>query len=434
MSQSTFAPPTSGEVYAAACRVIPGGVNSPVRSFSHLGTTPLMIESAYADEVIDLEGKSYIDFCMSWGALIHGHAHPLIVEAVQKRVAKGSSFGTTTLVETRIAQKVASLVPCVEEVRFVSSGTEATMSAARLARGATNRDLVIKFTGGYHGHADGFLIAAGSGLATLNLNSTSSSKGVPDAFVRSTLSLPYNDERSFLEAINRVGDRVACVIIEPVAGNMGVVPASSSFLKLLREETRKAGALLIFDEVITGFRIARGGASEVYGVEPDLVCLGKIVGGGFPAAAFGGKREIMEHLAPQGGVYQAGTLSGNPVAMEAGLQALTLLERDGFYEELQQKVDHFAEPIEQLIGEKDLPCVLNRVGSMFTLFLGKKKVATYEPDLDSSLFAEFFHALLDKGIFLSPSAYETSFISHAHTVRHLEQASDAICQFLKKKF
>lgn len=419
------------EMFDRLCQVIPGGVNSPVRTCSHVGQLPLVVESGLGDTIVDVDGHKYLDYCCSWGALIHGHAHPAITQAVQARAAKGSSFGITTAIEEKLASQVATLIDSIEKVRFVSSGTEATMSAARLARGFTKRDYIVKFSGNYHGHADFFLVQAGSGVLTLS--PSSSSLGIPNEIVKTTLCVPYNDIeacQTLFQSAYR--DRIAAVILEPIAGNIGVVPADSSFIQFLREETQKMGALLIFDEVITGFRVGLHGAQGYYGVKPDLTCLGKIIGGGFPAAAFGGSREIMDHLAPLGPVYQAGTLSGNPVAMEAGLQSLQLLQQPGFYEELQRKVDLLIKPIQQKIQFKELNACVQAVGSMFTLFFGKKAVRNADDALqiDTQTFARLFRELFKQGIYIPPSANEAWFISSAHQDEHLIQTREAILNFL----
>lgn len=418
----------SEEVYKASCQVIPGGVNSPVRSFPGLRQTPLVVESGYGDKIVDVDGNTYIDFCCSWGALIHGHAHPRIVEEAQKRVAMGSSFGITTAVEAKLASLVAEHVPTIDKVRFVSSGTEATMSAIRLARGFTGRDLIVKFAGHYHGHADTLLIQAGSGAIHLP-----SSAGVPQDFVKHTLNIPFNDFEACLEVFYSYGDRIAAVIVEPIAANMGLIPPKEGFLEMLRDVTQKKGALLIFDEVITGFRVALGGAQEFFGIEPDLTCLGKIVGGGFPAAAFGGRADVMEKMAPNGPVYQAGTLSGNPVAMEAGIQALTLCAQPGFYQTLEEKTTLLTEPIRELIEELDLNMAMHQIGSLFTLFFGKRKLENLEDvkGCNEEIFIRFFHTLFEQGIYLSPSQFEANFLSMAHQPESLIKCSRAICAFLK---
>lgn len=427
--------PNSQKIYQEMCQVVPGGVNSPVRSCKSVGQLPLVVDRGYRDIVIDVDGHRYIDYCGSWGALIHGHAHPIILESVRKRLEKGTSYGITTALEGEIAQHVVNQIDSIEKIRFVSSGTEATMSVARLARGFTNREIIVKFSGNYHGHADFFLVQAGSGV--LEVSPTASSAGIPEDIVKHTICLPYNDieacEKLFLQSHYR--NRIAAVILEPIAGNMGVVPADPAFIHFLREETKKMGSLFIFDEVITGFRVDAKGAQHLYSVQPDLTCFGKIIGGGFPAAAFGGRKEVMDSLAPLGSVYQAGTLSGNPIAMEAGLQSLRLLQRPGFYDELQRKTDRLLEPIKQKIQQKNLNACIQQVGSMFTLFFGKKKVNNLQDaiEVDSALFAQFFREMFDQGIYLPPSPHEAWFISDAHEDDHLDQTRDAILEFLERQ-
>jgi glutamate-1-semialdehyde 2,1-aminomutase len=425
----------SHAVFNRSCEVIPGGVNSPVRACKAMGQLPLVVDYAKKDLLVDVDGHTYIDYCGSWGALIHGHSHPNIIEAVQKQIQKGSSFGITTEVEEKLAREITQLVSSVEKIRFVSSGTEATMSAVRLARGYTGKSLIVKFNGNYHGHADFFLVRAGSGV--FNLNSTSSSVGIPDEIVRHTISLPYNDVQACLEFFNHPDYRhqIAAVILEPIAGNMGVVPASLEFLTMLREETQKRGALLIFDEVITGFRVGLQGAQGIYGIHPDLSCFGKIIGGGFPAAAFGGKKEIMDHLAPLGHVYQAGTLSGNPVAMEAGLEALKLVQSTGFYAHLEEKANRLTNPIRAALRKKGNQACIQQVGSMFTLFFGRNQVCNMEEAqaLNVELYARLFRDLFNQGIYIPPSAHEAWFISSVHEEQHLEQTKDAIVAFIEKE-
>lgn len=424
------------EVYKNTCKTIPGGVNSPVRACTSMGQMPMIVDSASEDILKDIDGNTYIDYCGSWGALIHGHAHPTILKAVHSRMLKGTTFGIATEIEGELADLVVKLIKSIEKVRFVSSGTEATMSAARLARGFTKKNLLVKFSGNYHGHADFFLVQAGSGV--LNLSPTSSSAGIPDDIVKHTLCLPYNDIEACRKAFYNPHYRnmIAAVIIEPVAANMGVVPATHEFIRFLREETEKMGALLIFDEVVTGFRVGLKGAQEYYGVKPDLTCLGKVVGGGFPAAAFGGRKDIMDYLAPLGPVYQAGTLSGNPVAMEAGLQALRLVQKPGFYEELEKKTDILLKPIEEFIRKNNLSICLQRVGSMFTLFFGTKAVSNMDEakQIDGERFAELFRYLFEKGIYIPPSPHEAWFVSQAHQEKHLVQTREALLAFLKEKY
>ncbi len=421
----------SEEVYEQLCRVIPGGVNSPVRSFPGLNQTPIVVESGAGSELFDVDGIAYLDFCCSWGALLHGHAHKTVTEAVVQRLQKGSSFGTTSAVEEKLARFVVSHLDSVEKIRFVSSGSEATMAAVRLARGYTQRETVVKFTGNYHGSADQFLVKAGSGLS--QLNQEASSAGVPNAMVKKTVSLPYNDIEACSKffADPQVRSDIAAVIIEPIAGNMGVVPASPGFLNFLREETEKMGALLIFDEVITGFRVGMQGAQGIYGITPDLSCFGKIIGGGFPAAAFGGKKEIMDCLAPLGSVYQAGTLSGNPVAMEAGYQTLMLADTVNFYENLEKKTAAFIHPIKQALIDWHEPACIQRVGSMFTLFFGKQRVSSMDDaqELNTTRFAEFFRYLFERGVYFPPSQFEACFISSAHSDEQLQRVQEIILSF-----
>ncbi|MBA3957837.1 MAG: glutamate-1-semialdehyde 2,1-aminomutase [Parachlamydiaceae bacterium] len=425
--------PLSTAIYQEMCQVIPGGVNSPVRSCASMGQLPMVVARGAGDQVFDVDNNAYIDFCGSWGALIHGHAHPVIVEAVQKRVAMGSSFGITSAIEGELAKKVVSLMPSLEKIRFVSSGTEATMSAARLARGFTKREFLVKFSGNYHGHADFFLIQAGSGVLEL---AQSSSAGIPATIVKHTFSLPYNDINTCISTLNdpRWRDQIAAVIIEPIAGNMGVVEATKEFLQMLREETKKIGALLIFDEVISGFRVALGGAQALNHIVPDITCLGKIIGGGFPAAAFGGRREIMDQLAPLGPVYQAGTLSGNPVAMEAGLQALKLLEQSGFYETLAKKTNLLTDPLREWISAHQANACVQQVGSMFTLFFGCTRIGSMEEaqHADVKRYAHFFRHLFEHGVYIPPAQHEAWFVSSAHETQHLEKTRDLILKYFEE--
>lgn len=419
------------EAYEKLCQVIPGGVNSPVRACKGLLDTPLVVERGERDMIFDVDGQGYIDFCGSWGTLIHGHAHPQILEAVGRRMAKGTTFGATTEIEEKLARKIVDLVDSVELIRFVSSGTEATMSAMRVARGFTKRDIIIKYNGNYHGHADFFLVNAGSGV--INLNTTASSAGIPAELVKHTVSLPYNDVESTRAYFAKHGESIAAVILEPVVANMGVVPATKEFIEMLCHETRSSGALLIFDEVINGFRLGLQGAQGFYGVKPDMTCFGKIIGGGFPAAAFGGRADIMKHLAPLGSVYQAGTLSGNPVAMEAGYQALCMLEVDGFYEELERKTNIITEPVRDYITKHNLNACVQQVGSIFTIFLGKREVRNMDDvkELDLPLFAEMFRYLYANGIYAPPSAHEAWFVSMAHSEEHLVNTRDHILRFFE---
>jgi glutamate-1-semialdehyde 2,1-aminomutase len=421
----------SANIYQKACQVIPGGVNSPARSFRSLSMQPLIAKSGSKAYLQDADGNQYLDFCCSWGALILGHAHPEIVRTVSEQVVLGFSFGVATEIEERAANLLVSLVPSIEKVRFVNSGTEATMTAMRLARGFTGKTKIVKFTGHYHGHNDSLLVQAGSGVSSLNPLATS--LGVNPSVLRDTICLPFNDFKAIEDLFqSKEAEQIAAVILEPVAGNMGVVLPEENFLKLLREETAKAGTLLIFDEVITGFRVALHGAQGLFGIDPDITCIGKIIGGGFPVAAVGGKSQIMDFLAPIGQVYQAGTLSGNPVAMRACIETLQIIGTDEFYNQLQEKTNRLTIPIEKAISESGANAVLQKCGSMFNLFFGVKKVARKEDlkDLDEEMFVRFFKYLFQRGIYISPSSQEAWFLSAAHTDEDIDFASKTICEFL----
>ncbi|MBS0620604.1 MAG: glutamate-1-semialdehyde 2,1-aminomutase [Verrucomicrobia bacterium] len=422
--------PLTEELYLASTKLMPGGVNSPVRAFRHLEMTPLMVRSGKGDTIWDVDGHSYLDFCQSWGALILGHAPERVIRAVTEQLQHGTSYGIGTPYEKALAEKVQRHVPSMEMLRFVSSGTEAVMSAVRLARGYTGKSVLIKFNGHFHGHSDSLLIQAGSGVTHLP---QASSQGIPKELAHHTLSLPFNDFETCQKVIRERED-IAAIIVEPISGNMGVVPPKQGFLEMLRDESRKKGILLIFDEVITGFRVGIGGAQKLYGIDPDLTCLGKVIGGGFPVAAFGGKRKILEQIAPLGGVYQAGTLSGNPIAMCAGLETLNAIEEPLFYEKLQEKTERFLHPIREKADSLDFPIAIQSIGSMFTIFFGVEKVESKEDlgALDEKLFAEFFKFLFHRGIYLSPSAHEAHFLSAAHTEAHLGEAQSHILDFLGK--
>ena len=417
------------KLFEQALKVIPGGVNSPVRAFKEVGIFPMVVDHGIGDLIYDADQRSYIDFCMSWGALILGHAHKEVVKKVQERVAKGSTFGITCKEEIELASWMTKTLPHIQKVRFVSSGTEAVMTAIRLARGFTNAKYIIKFDANYHGAIDALMVKAGS-----YLKSVPSAGGVIEEAVSYTISLPFNDLANVKQFFSSFHEPIAAILIEPIAGNMGVVPASLEFLTLLREESSKRGAVLIFDEVISGFRVAYQGASCLYGIQPDLVCFGKIVGGGYPAAAIGGTHEIMDHLAPLGKVYQAGTLSGNPVAMCAGLAVLQEVSKPKFYDELLAKTQGFIEPIQKLIDQLDLPACIQSKGSMFTLFFGVKTVTGSHDleHLDQAVFKKFFQHLFVHGVYIPPSQFEAWFISEAHTVEHLEKAQLLVMEFLKK--
>ena len=411
----------SARLFTLAKALLPGGVNSPVRACRSVGCDPLFVRRAAGCLITDVDGNEFIDFVGSWGPMILGHAHPEVVEAIQRTAADGTSFGAPCPLEVELADMVCRSVPSLEKVRFVSSGTEATMSAVRLARGYTGRKVVVKFDGCYHGHADTFLVRAGSGVITLGIPG---SPGVPEDIVKNTLSIPYNDTVTLERTLRDESLDIACVIVEPVAGNMGVVPPDEDFLQTLRRITRELGIVLIFDEVITGFRLALGGAQERFGITPDLTCLGKIIGGGLPVGAYGGRAEIMDRVAPDGPVYQAGTLSGNPQAMAAGLAMLKVVRRPGFYEELEEKSDWFAAEMTGILARVGVPTVLNRVGSMMTCFFTPDPVRDYESALraDTDRYGRYFRAMLDGGVWLAPSQFEAAFISAAHGRDHLEKA------------
>lgn len=410
----------SHDLFTAAQRHIPGGVNSPVRAFRSVGGDPVFFERASGPYIFDADGQRYIDYVGSWGPMILGHAHPEVIAAIAERIQSGLSFGAPTELETRMADRVCELVPSMDLVRMVSSGTEATMSAIRLARGFTRRDRLVKFEGGYHGHADSLLVKAGSGALTLG---EPSSPGVPAALAELTLTLAYNDLDPVRDLFNRMGDEIACIIVEPVAGNMNCIPPVPGFLAGLREICDTHGALLIFDEVMTGFRVAYGGAQELYGVTPDMTTLGKIIGGGLPVGAFGGKKDIMKLLSPSGGVYQAGTLSGNPLAMTAGIETLKLLQADGFYERLEQTSRRLADGITEAAKSAGYPIYPTRVGSMFCTFFTSNEVRDWPTaaTCDTKAFAAFFRMMLEKGIYLAPSQFETAFVSIAHTEAEIEK-------------
>jgi len=399
--------------FERACRVIPGGVNSPVRAFKAVGGTPVFFERGEGARLIDTRGRSYIDYVGSWGPLIAGHAHPAVVAGVQEQAAKGTSFGAPCEIETELAERVCERVAACERVRFVSSGTEATMSAIRLARGATGRDELIKIEGCYHGHVDSLLVQAGSGMMTLGLPG---SPGVPAVLAGLTHVVPFNDPGAVEQVFAKRGDKIAALIVEPVAGNMGVIPPARGYLERLRELTAASGGILIFDEVMTGFRVHRGGAQTLYGVEPDLSCFGKVIGGGLPAAAYGGRAELMEQIAPTGPVYQAGTLSGNPLAMRAGVETLDLLD-DEAYRYLERLSDRLQVGLARAASEAGVAMTSNRVGSMTTAFFRSGDVTNYTDAVasDTESYARFFHGMLERGIYLAPSQFEATFVSLAHT-------------------
>jgi glutamate-1-semialdehyde 2,1-aminomutase len=403
----------SAELYEEALKYLPGGVNSPVRAFSAVGGRPLFIRCGKGSRLYDEDGNEFIDYVCSWGPLILGHAHPEVVEALKKVIEGGTSFGAPTELETRLASSINTAMPSMEMVRFVNSGTEATMSALRLARAFTGRSKIVKFAGGYHGHSDGLLVGAGSGLATLGIVG---SPGVPSSYRQNTLIAPYNNLEAVEHLFSDSGKDIAGVIVEPVAANMGVVIPHPGFLQGLRQITSDNGALLIFDEVITGFRVAYGGAQAFYNITPDITCLGKIIGGGLPVGAYGGRRGIMEMIAPVGSVYQAGTLSGNPLAMTAGIETLRILSQPGIYQQLEEKTTALVEAITHLSSKAEVATHIPRVGSIFTIFFTKREVVDYESaqSSDTSLYTRFFNQMLEQGIYLPPSQFEANFVSLAH--------------------
>ncbi len=414
----------SNQLFKTAQRLIPGGVNSPVRAFRSVGSDPLFIKRASGSHIYDEDNNEYIDYVGSWGPMILGHTHPDVVSAVKHCLDNGSSFGAPTELEITLAQMIIVAVPSIEMVRMVSSGTEATMSAIRLARGYTGRDKIIKFSGCYHGHADSLLVKAGSGAATFGVPD---SPGVPPDFVKHTLTAEFNSLESVQKLVLENSDQIACIIVEPVAGNMGTVPPKPGFLEGLREISTNEGIILIFDEVMSGFRVAYGGAQSLYAVTPDMTTLGKIIGGGLPVGAFGGRRDIMEKLSPTGGIYQAGTLSGNPLAMTAGIATLKLLQTPGFYEQLEEKSNHLAEGIAKAAKDAGYPVYSTRVGSMFCTFFTSREVYDWPTAAacDTKAFARFFLAMLNKGIYLAPSQFETAFVSAAHGQQEIDATIEA---------
>ena len=421
----------STTLFNRAKQVIPGGVNSPVRAFKSVGADPLFIKKASGSHIYDEDDNSYIDYVGSWGPMILGHCHPQVVAAVKQCMENGSSFGAPTELEITLAQMVIDAVPSIEMVRMVSSGTEATMSAIRVARGYTGRDKILKFSGCYHGHADALLVKAGSGAATFGVPD---SPGVPADFAKHTLTAEYNSLDSVKKLLAGNKDQVACIILEPVAGNMGTVPPRPGFLEGLRELCSNEGIILIFDEVMSGFRVDYGGAQQLYGVTPDMTTLGKIIGGGLPVGAFGGRREIMEKLSPSGGIYQAGTLSGNPLAMTAGIETLKLLQQPGFYQQLEEKSAALSEGISQAAKAAGYPIYNTRVGSMFCTFFTKGEVLDWPTAsaCDTSAFATYFRAMLNEGIYLAPSQFETAFMSISHSQADIDATVAAAAKCFKQ--
>ncbi len=418
----------SHDLFTHAQQHIPGGVNSPVRAFRGVGGDPIFIDSASGAYIFDPDGTPYIDYVGSWGPMILGHAHPEVIQAVGSVIHKGLSFGAPTELESQMADKVCDLVPSMDLVRMVSSGTEATMSAIRLARGYTGRDKIVKFEGCYHGHSDSLLVKAGSGMLTLG---EPSSPGVPASLAEHTVTLNYNDSEQVKETFSQIGEQIACIIVEPVAGNMNCIPPLPGFLQTLREVCDQYGTVLIFDEVMTGFRVALGGVQAFYNIKPDLTTLGKVIGGGMPVGAFGGKREIMEKIAPLGPVYQAGTLSGNPVAMTAGLKTLELISAPGFFDSLSTKVETLVNGIMKKARDADISITENHVGGMFGLFFTEAdKVTNFAgaTACNQERFKQFFHTMLDSGVYLAPSSYEAGFVSAAHTAEDIQTTIDAAAE------
>jgi glutamate-1-semialdehyde 2,1-aminomutase len=409
---------------------MPGGVNSPVRAFKAVGGTPFFVARGEGCYLWDVDGNRFIDFVCSWGPLILGHAHPEVVAAVKEAVERGTTYGAPTELEVALAEKIQQAFPSMEMLRLVNSGTEATMSAIRAARGYTGRKKIVKFEGCYHGHADYLLVKAGSGAATFGIPD---SAGVPEGTAQDTIVLPYNDIEAFNKTMDAMGEEIAAIIVEPIAGNMGVVLPKPEFLSALRQQTEKHGVVLIFDEVITGFRVAYGGAQSLYGIKPDMTCLGKIVGGGFPLAAYGGRKEIMQTVAPLGPVYQAGTLSGNPVAVTAGLKTLEILERDNPYPELERRTKQLTQVISEAAKEAGVPVQINQIASMFTVFFTDQPVVDYASARrsDTQRYARFFHALLERGVYFPPSQFEAAFLSTAHDDEALSFAQEAVRSAMK---
>lgn len=420
--------PKSEDIFARSSKIIPGGVNSPVRAFGSVGGTPFIVDHGAGAYLHDVDGNRYVDYVMSWGPLILGHAYPSVIKAIEEQVSRGTSYGAPTEAELELAELVRERMPWVEKMRMVSSGTEACMTAARVARGATGRNQIVKFDGGYHGHSDLFLVKAGSGLATGGLPA---SAGVPEDVTSTTLSIPYNDIDTAKSAFAESGDDIAAVIVEPVAANMGVIPPAEGFLQTLRDLTAKHGALLIFDEVITGFRVAPGGAAGLFGIKPDLVCMGKILGGGLPIGAVGGRANVMDHLAPVGNVYQAGTLSGNPLSVAAGITTLKALANKSIYDKMKSYTSELTDKLLSLFREQNVPIQINRVESLFTIFFSDNPVTDFESakKSDMKLYAKFFHSLLDQGIFLPPSGFEAWFVSAAHGEEELQATLTAAKEF-----
>jgi glutamate-1-semialdehyde 2,1-aminomutase len=420
----------SSQLYAKAQKVMPGGVNSPVRAFNAVGGEPLFIKSAKGCTITDVDGNEFIDYVSSWGPLIFGHAHPRIVEAIIRQAELGTSYGASTELEIELAEKVVNAVPSIDVVRMVNSGTEAVMSALRLARGITGRDKIVKFEGCYHGHGDSLLVKAGSGLASLSIPEC---PGIVSSLAEKTLNLPFNDAEQVRQLFEKEGCEIAALIVEPVAGNMGAIPPAPGFLETLREETKKAGALLIFDEVITGFRVSLGGAQNLFGVTPDITCLGKIIGGGLPVGAYGGSKEVMDHISPVGSVYQAGTLSGNPLAMAAGNVMVDLLSEARVYDLLEEKSNKLCDGLQKNVQELGISAQFTRVGSMFSMFFTDQKIENFDTvkTCDTEFFKRYFNALLEEGVYIAPSQFEVGFMSAIHSDKEIDQTIAANLKALK---
>jgi len=421
----------SKKLYKQAFKLMPGGVSSPVRAFKAVGGNPLFIAKAKGSKIYDVDGNEYIDYVLSWGPLILGHAYPSVVKALKKAIEKGTSYGAPTELEIKLATFIKKAFPSIEKLRFVNSGTEATMSAIRVARGFTKRNKVIKFEGCYHGHVDGLLVSAGSGAATFSIPD---SLGVPQSYISETIVLPFNDINTFKNTLKEHYKDIACVIVEPVVGNMGCILPKDEFLKVLRDETQKYGIVLIFDEVMTGFRVSFGGAQQYYGVKPDLTCLGKVIGGGLPVGAYGGKKEIMALVAPDGGVYQAGTLSGNPIAMTAGIETLKVLSKASVYKRLERTMQHLEGELKDVVKRAGINVKFYRAGTMFCTYFTENEVidAKTAKTSDTEKFKKFFWGMLERGVYIAPSQFEAGFISLAHSEKDIEKTVQAAYKIFKK--
>ena len=423
----------SEKLFHKACKVMPGGVNSPVRAFQSVGGNPLFLKKGYGSRVWDVDENEYIDYVGSWGPLIFGHAHPQIVDALKRQIGLGTSYGAPTELEIELAEQIVSLVPSLEVVRMVNSGTEAVMSAIRLARGVISRDKIVKFEGCYHGHVDSMLVKAGSGLASLGIPEC---PGIVEDLAKNTLTIPFNNVEKLRELFAIEGDNIAGIIVEPIGGNMGVVPPKSGFLEALRKVTKETGSILIFDEVMTGFRVALGGAQSLYNISPDLTCLGKVIGGGLPVGAYGGSKQLMDNISPMGSIYQAGTLSGNPLAMSAGIEMLKLLSAPSVYDDLEYKSEKLCAGYKLNVEKLGISASFNRVGSMFSMFFTDQDVVDFESAKSSNTkcFQSYFNALLEEGVYIAPSQFEAGFMSAVHTNEEIEQTIDANYKALQKAY